>query len=118
MRWIPFTGDGANQRCADFAALFAARAGHLRNWLMGAAGGDGESQTGTEFSALKYTLRALALSGFAEEEGVQNLRVMCHDGGSAVCTMIPDNSLNMVQLFFPDPHKARHNKLSYRAAAR
>ncbi|HBV1817299.1 TPA: tRNA (guanosine(46)-N7)-methyltransferase TrmB, partial [Klebsiella pneumoniae] len=24
---------------------------------------------------------------------------------------IPDNSLNMVQLFFPDPwHKARHNK--------
>lgn len=47
----------------------------------------------------------------AEEEGVQNLRVMCHDAVEVLHTMIPDNSLNMVQLFFPDPwHKARHNK--------
>ncbi|STR43865.1 tRNA (guanine46-N7-)-methyltransferase [Klebsiella michiganensis] len=47
----------------------------------------------------------------AEEEGVQNLRVMCHDAVEVLHTMIPDNSLSMVQLFFPDPwHKARHNK--------
>ncbi|ONG03858.1 tRNA (guanosine(46)-N7)-methyltransferase TrmB [Klebsiella pneumoniae] len=45
------------------------------------------------------------------EIGVQNLRVMCHDAVEVLHTMIPDNSLNMVQLFFPDPwHKARHNK--------
>ncbi len=47
----------------------------------------------------------------AHEAGVNNLRVMCHDAVEVLETMIPDNSLNMVQLFFPDPwHKARHNK--------
>ncbi len=35
----------------------------------------------------------------AEEEGVHNLRVMCHDAVEVLHTMIPDNSLNMVQLF-------------------
>ncbi|HKN05772.1 MAG TPA: tRNA (guanosine(46)-N7)-methyltransferase TrmB [Buttiauxella sp.] len=47
----------------------------------------------------------------AHEEGVENLRVMCHDAVEVLQKMIPDNSLSMVQLFFPDPwHKARHNK--------
>ncbi|MGV3344790.1 tRNA (guanosine(46)-N7)-methyltransferase TrmB [Enterobacteriaceae bacterium LUAb1] len=48
---------------------------------------------------------------FAQEVEVQNLRVMCHDAVEVLDTMIPDNALHMVQLFFPDPwHKARHNK--------
>lgn len=47
----------------------------------------------------------------AHEAGVENLRVMCHDAVEVLDQMIPDNSLRMVQLFFPDPwHKARHNK--------
>lgn len=47
----------------------------------------------------------------AKEAGVENLRVMCHDAVEVLQQMIPDNSLRMVQLFFPDPwHKARHNK--------
>lgn len=47
----------------------------------------------------------------AHEAGVKNLRVMCHDALEVLVNMIPDNSLGMVQLFFPDPwHKARHNK--------
>ncbi|NJC99499.1 tRNA (guanosine(46)-N7)-methyltransferase TrmB, partial [Candidatus Erwinia dacicola] len=47
----------------------------------------------------------------AHEAGVDNLRVMCHDAVEVLNTMIPDNSLRMVQLFFPDPwHKTRHNK--------
>ncbi|MTD37257.1 tRNA (guanosine(46)-N7)-methyltransferase TrmB [Erwinia sp. CPCC 100877] len=47
----------------------------------------------------------------AHDAGLKNLRVMCHDAVEVLETMIPDNSLNMVQLFFPDPwHKARHNK--------
>ncbi|MFK8259712.1 tRNA (guanosine(46)-N7)-methyltransferase TrmB [Erwinia sp. AnSW2-5] len=47
----------------------------------------------------------------AEEAGISNLRVMCHDAVEVLNLMIPDNSLRMVQLFFPDPwHKARHNK--------
>ncbi|MEZ3500660.1 tRNA (guanosine(46)-N7)-methyltransferase TrmB [Pantoea sp. KPR_PJ] len=52
-----------------------------------------------------------ACLGSAKEAGVENLRVMCHDAVEVLEKMIPDNSLRMVQLFFPDPwHKARHNK--------
>ncbi len=47
----------------------------------------------------------------AKEENVTNLRVMCHDAIEVLDRMIPDGSLSMVQLFFPDPwHKAKHNK--------
>lgn len=47
----------------------------------------------------------------AHEAGLTNLRVMCHDAIEVLDMMIPENSLTMVQLFFPDPwHKARHNK--------
>ncbi|WP_323637125.1 tRNA (guanosine(46)-N7)-methyltransferase TrmB [Pectobacterium polaris] len=47
----------------------------------------------------------------AQEVGISNLRVMCHDAIEVLMNMIPDGSLSMVQLFFPDPwHKARHNK--------
>ncbi|AVE40836.1 tRNA (guanosine(46)-N7)-methyltransferase TrmB [Providencia stuartii] len=47
----------------------------------------------------------------AKEENVTNLRVMCHDAIEVLDRMIPDESLSMVQLFFPDPwHKAKHNK--------
>lgn len=52
-----------------------------------------------------------ACLGSAKEAGVENLRVICHDAVEVLEKMIPDNSLRMVQLFFPDPwHKARHNK--------
>ncbi|WP_064601950.1 tRNA (guanosine(46)-N7)-methyltransferase TrmB [Photobacterium sp. J15] len=47
----------------------------------------------------------------AEEAGLTNLRVMCHDAVEVFNYMIPDGSLDTVQLFFPDPwHKARHHK--------
>lgn len=47
----------------------------------------------------------------AQEAGVTNLRVMCHDAVEVLEKMIPDGELAMVQLFFPDPwHKARHHK--------
>ncbi|MGL9774560.1 MAG: tRNA (guanosine(46)-N7)-methyltransferase TrmB [Sodalis sp. (in: enterobacteria)] len=47
----------------------------------------------------------------AQEAGVSNLRVMCHDAVEVLEQMIPDASLALVQLYFPDPwHKARHNK--------
>lgn len=36
----------------------------------------------------------------AHEEGLSNLRVMCHDAVEVLHKMIPDNSLRMVQLFF------------------
>lgn len=52
-----------------------------------------------------------ACLNLADEAELQNLRVMCHDAIEVLEHMIPENSLAMVQLFFPDPwHKARHNK--------
>lgn len=47
----------------------------------------------------------------AQDANLGNLHVMCHDAVEVLEKMIPDGSLSMVQLFFPDPwHKARHNK--------
>lgn len=47
----------------------------------------------------------------AKEAGLTNLRIMCHDAVEVLQNNIPDGSLDMVQLFFPDPwHKARHHK--------
>ncbi|MFR3707968.1 MAG: hypothetical protein ACLTXH_12435 [Enterobacter hormaechei] len=45
------------------------------------------------------TLAASARAWQRPEEGVENLRVMCHDAVEVLHKMIPDNSLNMVQLF-------------------
>ncbi|WP_294845267.1 tRNA (guanosine(46)-N7)-methyltransferase TrmB [uncultured Gilliamella sp.] len=46
-----------------------------------------------------------------EDNQLSNLKVMCHDAVEVLENMIPDNSLDKVQIFFPDPwHKARHNK--------
>ena len=47
----------------------------------------------------------------AKQANLCNLRVMCHDAIEVLEKMLPNGSLNMVQLFFPDPwHKVRHNK--------
>lgn len=47
----------------------------------------------------------------AHESKINNLRVIYHDAIEVLQNMIPDNSLAVVQLFFPDPwQKTRHNK--------
>ncbi len=47
----------------------------------------------------------------AYQAHLTNLRVICHDAVEVLQNMIPDNTLDKVQLFFPDPwHKLRHNK--------
>ena len=47
----------------------------------------------------------------AAEAGVDNLRVINHDAVDVLHHQIPDNSLDRVQLLFPDPwHKKRHHK--------
>ncbi len=47
----------------------------------------------------------------AEEAGVTNLRLFCHDAVEVLEQMIPDQSIDTLQLFFPDPwHKSRHHK--------
>ena len=50
------------------------------------------------------------LHGRAEQE-VGNIRVYCHDAVEILRDCIPRDSLDTVQIFFPDPwHKKKHNK--------
>ena len=45
------------------------------------------------------------------EAGISNVRVINHDAVEVLKHQIPDNSIDCVQLFFPDPwHKKRHHK--------
>ncbi len=51
------------------------------------------------------------LLAMAEERGLQNVRVFCHDAVEVLNRAIPDASLDGLLLFFPDPwHKKRHHK--------
>lgn len=52
--------------------------------------------------------RALML---ANEKGLTNVRVLEHDAVEFIDNMLPNNSLDRVQVYFPDPwHKKRHHK--------
>ena len=45
------------------------------------------------------------------EQGSDNVRLFCHDAIDILKQRIPDESLDRVLLFFPDPwHKSRHHK--------
>ena len=45
------------------------------------------------------------------DAGVDNIRVYCHDAVEVLDDCIADDSLDTVQIFFPDPwHKKRHHK--------
>ena len=47
----------------------------------------------------------------AQQKGVKNVRVYCHDAVEVLNQSIPDNSVDKVCVFFPDPWpKARHHK--------
>lgn len=46
-----------------------------------------------------------------DEKGLSNVRIIQHDAVEVLEEMIPENSLDGVHIFFPDPwHKARHHK--------
>ena len=46
-----------------------------------------------------------------ETHNMINLKIICHDAVDVIEQQIADNSLDRVQLFFPDPwHKKKHNK--------
>jgi len=47
----------------------------------------------------------------AHEAQLGNVRVLCHDAVEVLTSALPQNSLDAVHLFFPDPwHKKRHHK--------
>jgi tRNA (guanine-N7-)-methyltransferase len=52
-----------------------------------------------------------ALLKLIGEQGLTNLRLLRHDAVEVVENMIPENFLDGVHVYFPDPwHKKRHNK--------
>lgn len=52
-----------------------------------------------------------ALLAKMQEEKIYNIRVICHDAVEVLQQMLNNQSLQKVQLFFPDPwHKTRHHK--------
>lgn len=51
------------------------------------------------------------LLSLVEEQGLTNVRVICHDAVEVLEQNIANHSLHGLQLFFPDPwHKKRHHK--------
>lgn len=58
-----------------------------------------------------FTAGAGRVIGHAVEHGLTNIRVMLLDAVEVLQSMIPDQSLDRVYVFFPDPwHKKRHHK--------
>lgn len=46
-----------------------------------------------------------------EQQGINNVRVSCHDAVEVLGRQLPTASLDAVHIFFPDPwHKTRHHK--------
>jgi len=46
-----------------------------------------------------------------EKENLTNLKVLCHDAVEVLEKYIPDDCLEIIQIFFPDPwHKKKHHK--------
>jgi tRNA (guanine-N7-)-methyltransferase len=46
-----------------------------------------------------------------EQQGLQNVRIYCHDAIEVLTNSLADNSLSTVHLFFPDPwSKRKHHK--------
>ncbi len=97
----PVMGVEFNDAPLDFAALFGRDAPvTLEIGLMGASlVAMAKAKPEQNFLGIEALPGVGACLASAEEEGVQNLRVMCHDAVEVLHTMIPDNSLNMVQLF-------------------
>ena len=50
-----------------------------------------------------------ACLSLAQEQGVENLRLFCHDAVEVLELMIPDASIDTLQLFFPDPRITSYN---------
>lgn len=52
-----------------------------------------------------------ALLATMEEKSINNIRILCHDAVEVLGLSIPDQSLDAIHIFFPDPWpKKRHHK--------
>ena len=111
----PTYGIDFSAQILDFDACFARRAPVILE--IGFGNGDSLQQQALASPDNNYlgievhrpgVGRLLRLAG---ETGISNLRVINHDAVEVLQQQIPDNGLDAVQLFFPDPwHKKRHHK--------
>lgn len=47
----------------------------------------------------------------ANDKNLKNLKIICYDAVSVLYNMIPNNTFNIIQIFFPDPwNKRKHHK--------
>ena len=67
---------------------------------------------GNDYLALEvHTPGVGNLLKLIDAQSIDNIRIIQHDAVEVMRDMIPDNSLDGVHIFFPDPwHKARHHK--------
>ncbi|MGK2960370.1 MAG: tRNA (guanosine(46)-N7)-methyltransferase TrmB [Candidatus Malihini olakiniferum] len=114
-KYWPVMGLEYQAQALDFSALFRREAPTVLEigFGMGASLVTMAGQhTEQNFLGIEVHLPGVgACLAAAQEACLSNLRVICHDALEVLEQMIPDESLAMVQLFFPDPwHKSRHNK--------
>jgi tRNA (guanine-N7-)-methyltransferase len=99
----------------DFSTLFPGLSGVKLE--IGFGNGDSLVQMAQQDSAHGYIGIEVHTPGVGHclaklhEAGLQNLKLISHDAIEVLELMIPENSLDAVFLFFPDPwHKQRHHK--------
>lgn len=70
------------------------------------------SQSNTDFIGIEvHPPGAGRLMSQAAESGLNNIRVYLADAKDVLAECIPDNSIDRIQIYFPDPwHKRKHNK--------
>lgn len=115
-RGMPIWGIGYEQgKTLDFSATFGREA---PNWLeIGFGMGETTAKIASAHPQVNYlgveiyTAGVGALIKRIEEQGIENIRIMSHDVVDILNHMIPDESLDRVLIYFPDPwRKKRHYK--------
>ena len=113
--WSTYGIDYCSDEVVDFSALFANQNPVTLEIGFGMGASFVEMATQAQnhnFLGIEVHLPgvgACLMSANAAE--LTNVRVMCHDAVEVLNNMIKDQSLDKVQIFFPDPwHKAKHNK--------
>jgi tRNA (guanine-N7-)-methyltransferase len=99
----------------DLDALFGRQAPRVLE--IGFGDGDNllamaEANPGTDYLGIEVHRPGVGrLLMHVGEKGLTNVRVMCTDAVEVLNRQIPDDALDAVLLFFPDPwHKKRHHK--------
>lgn len=99
----------------DLDAIFGGRAARVLE--IGFGTGDSlaamaEADPATGFLGIEVHRPGVGrLMSLAEAKELRNLRVICADAVEVLQHLLPDDSLDAIYLFFPDPwHKKRHHK--------